>query len=39
LSVEQLLATTVELLRRNEHREDVYIRPIVFSGSELLSPR
>jgi branched-chain amino acid aminotransferase len=38
LTVEQLLEITLELLRRNEHREDVYIRPIVFSSSELLSP-
>jgi branched-chain amino acid aminotransferase len=38
LTVEQLTGITVELLRRNDHREDVYIRPIVYSGSERLSP-
>jgi branched-chain amino acid aminotransferase len=38
LTVERLTEITVELLRRNEHREDVYVRPIVYSSSELLSP-
>ncbi len=38
LSKEELLKITVELLRRNEHREDTYIRPIVFDNSRKLYP-
>lgn len=44
LSMPQLMATgdmvkaTVELLRRNEAREDTYVRPIAFIASETLSP-
>jgi len=37
-SVEDLAAVTTELLRRNNHREDTYIRPIFFNSSETLSP-
>jgi len=36
--VEEMVRITVELCRRNEHREDVYVRPIVFNNSEALSP-
>ena len=36
--VDKLVDLTLELLRRNEHREDVYIRPLVYSGSEKLAP-
>jgi branched-chain amino acid aminotransferase len=37
-SADALVALTAELCRRNEHREDIYIRPIVFCSSEELSP-
>jgi branched-chain amino acid aminotransferase len=37
-SVDRLVEITVELLRRNDHREDVYIRPIFYNASEKLSP-
>lgn len=37
-SVKDLVAITVELLRRNNHREDTYIRPIFFNNSETLAP-
>jgi branched-chain amino acid aminotransferase len=33
-----LAALTVELLRRNEIRADAYIRPILFTSSEVLNP-
>ena len=36
--MDALVALTAELCRRNDHHEDVYIRPIVFNTSELLSP-
>jgi branched-chain amino acid aminotransferase len=35
---EQIAADIVELLRRNEMRGDVYVRPIVFANSNELSP-
>jgi len=37
-TVGELLEITSELVRRNKHREDVYIRPILYVDSELLSP-
>ncbi len=39
MSVAQLVAATVELLRRNAPREDTYIRPLVFNNSEAMSPQ
>ena len=38
VDMERMCEATLELLRRNEHREDIYIRPIVYIASELLSP-
>lgn len=38
LSVEELGEITRELLRRNEHREDVYIRPIAYLDVDSLAP-
>jgi len=38
LSVENLNEVTCELCRRNGHREDVYIRPLVFVDVDTLSP-
>jgi branched-chain amino acid aminotransferase len=35
----QLVATTVELLRRNEYRSDVYVRPLLFAASEEIGVR
>ena len=37
-SVPEVAGTIVELLRRNEMRGDVYIRPLVFANSNELSP-
>ena len=37
-SDQELADITCELVRRNEHRENVYIRPIAFHGSEAMSP-
>jgi branched-chain amino acid aminotransferase len=36
---EQMVAFTVELLRRDQLREDVYIRPLVYKASELIGVR
>jgi len=33
-SVEELVDTTVELMRRNDYRSDCYIRPILFKSGE-----
>ena len=38
LSVEELGEITCELLRRNQHREDVYIRPIAYLDVDGLAP-
>lgn len=38
-SVEELCAITTELIRRNEHREDCYIRPILYKGSNVVGVR
>lgn len=38
-SVAELCDLTAELVRRNGHREDTYIRPILYKGSEALVPR
>jgi len=35
-SVEELCRLTVELIRRSGYREDVYVRPLAYKGSELL---
>jgi branched-chain amino acid aminotransferase len=37
-SASELAAVIVELLRRNEMRDDTYIRPIVFANSNELAP-
>ncbi|MFQ5657128.1 MAG: branched-chain amino acid transaminase [Candidatus Methylomirabilales bacterium] len=37
--VKELSEITLELLRRNEHREDTYIRPIAYISSEGLGPK
>jgi branched-chain amino acid aminotransferase len=38
-STEELVAITVELLRRNEARSDVYVRPLLLLSGEVLAPR
>jgi branched-chain amino acid aminotransferase len=35
-SPEELIETTLDLLRRNEYREDVYIRPLSFKAAEII---
>ena len=35
-SIEELTETTLDLLRRNEYREDVYIRPLSFKSAEII---
>jgi branched-chain amino acid aminotransferase len=37
-STEDLVGVTLELLRRNQLREDAYVRPILFKSGELITP-
>ena len=39
LSTSELCDVTLELLRRNEMREDTYIRPLVFKNAEIIGVR
>jgi branched-chain amino acid aminotransferase len=38
-STEELVNTTVELLRRNEYKSDVYVRPLLYTSSEEIGVR
>lgn len=38
-SVEELSQATIELLRREEYREDTYIRPLAYKSSEVIGVR
>src|SRR5688500_12053763 len=38
-SIEELCELTLELVRRNGYREDVYIRPIAYKSSEIVGVR
>lgn len=38
-SVEELCDLTIQLVRRNANRQDVYIRPIVYKSSEIVGVR
>lgn len=38
-ALEELGAVTLDLLRRNGHREDAYVRPIAYISSEGLGPK
>ena len=38
-STEELVSLTVDLLRRNEYRTDVYIRPLMFKAAEEIGVR
>ncbi len=37
LSVDQLTEITVDLLQKEEHRRDVYIRPMIYKADEIIS--
>ncbi|MCL5264992.1 MAG: branched-chain amino acid transaminase [Chloroflexi bacterium] len=37
--IPKLIEVTVELVRRNEHREDCYVRPLAYKDSELIGVR
>ncbi len=39
LSVEELCEITIELVRRNGYREDCYIRPLLYKGSNVVGVR
>lgn len=39
LPVDELCELTVELLRRNEHREDTYLRPLLYMSSPVIGVR
>lgn len=34
--VDELMAITIDLLRRNEYREDTYVRPLSFKSAEII---
>ncbi|HEY4387558.1 MAG TPA: branched-chain amino acid transaminase [Ktedonobacteraceae bacterium] len=38
-SIDQLIDITVELVRQNEQRQDVYLRPVAYKGSEVIGVR
>lgn len=38
-TIDQLIELTLELVRRNEQREDVYIRPVAYKGAETVGVR
>lgn len=38
-SVDELCEITTELVRRNEYRQDIYVRPLLFMGDELIGVR
>lgn len=38
-SVDDLLGITIELLRRDEYRQDAYMRPIAYKATEDITPR
>lgn len=38
-SIDQLVDITVELVKKNNHREDVYIRPIVYFSDLAIGPK
>lgn len=38
-SIDQLVEITAELVKRNNHREDVYIRPIVYFSDLAIGPK
>ena len=38
-TVEQLIALSIELVRRNDFRQDVYLRPVAYKGDEVIGVR
>lgn len=38
-TVEQLIEISIELVKRNEQRQDVYLRPVAYKGGETLGVR
>jgi branched-chain amino acid aminotransferase len=38
-TIDQLIETTVELVQKNEQRQDVYIRPVAYKSSEVIGVR
>ena len=38
-TVEQLVDISIELVRRNDQREDVYLRPVAYKGDEIIGVR
>ena len=38
-TIEQLIDISVELVRRNDQREDVYLRPVAYKGDEIIGVR
>ncbi len=38
-TVEQLIEISIELIKRNEQRQDVYLRPVAYKGGETLGVR
>jgi branched-chain amino acid aminotransferase len=39
MSVDELVATAVELLRRNDYREDAYVRPTLYKSTQAIGVR
>lgn len=38
-TIDQLIESSVELVRQNEQRQDVYLRPVAYKGSEVIGVR
>jgi branched-chain amino acid aminotransferase len=38
-TIDQLIEISVELIRRNDQREDVYLRPVVYKADEIIGVR
>ena len=38
-TIDDLCKITIELIKKNNHREDVYIRPLVYYTPEKISPK
>jgi branched-chain amino acid aminotransferase len=38
-TIDELIEISVQLVRRNDQREDVYLRPVVYKGDEMLGVR
>jgi branched-chain amino acid aminotransferase len=38
-SVEQLIELSIELVRRNDHRQDIYLRPVAYKAAQTIGVR